>query len=105
MITSIQVNYTDRGVLGEYETRSDRLEGFLTAEHIDKAVEFVVRHGDMAAAHFNHDDGSNDAIWQEWDQRGTRKLTWRHDNGPWSHNEPIETDSAAFKRMAKKLLK
>lgn len=106
MITAIQVNYEDRGVLGEREDRHDRLDGFITARHVDKAVEAVIRKGTecYAAAHFNHDDGSNDSIWQEWGQRGTRMLTWRHDNSDYSREKPTEISSADFKRRIKKHL-
>ena len=108
MITAIQVNYTERGVLGEYESRNDRLEGFLCAEHIDKAIEKVVADGkrcEMSAAHFNHSDGSNDAVWQEYGQYGTRMLTWRHSSGPWSSDTPVEISTADFKRYVKKELR
>ena len=104
MITAIQVNYEARGVLGEYEYRHDRREHGIAAKHVDKAIEFVIRNAEnsFTAAHFNHDDGSNDCIWQECCQRGTRTLTWRHDNSANSSEEPTEISSADFKRMMKK---
>lgn len=107
MITAIQVNYTERGILGEMEQRNDRRGFGITAQHIDMAIEKVIREGlrdEMCAAHFNHDDGSNDAIWQEHDQRGTRMLTWRHDIDAWNRNSPVEISSADFKRRIKKCL-
>lgn len=107
MITAIQVNYTERGVLGELETRNDRVEHSIEAVHAKKAVEFVVKrsaNGSMCAAVFTHDDGTSDAIWQERGQRGTRMLTWRHDSGSWSSDAPVEVSAAEFKRLMKNRL-
>lgn len=107
MITAIQVNYTERGILGELESRNDRRDYGITARHVDAAIEKVIKdgaRGEMCAAHFNHDDGSNDAIWQEHGQRGTRMLTWRHDVGEWSSDAPVSISAADFKRYIKKHL-
>lgn len=107
MITAIQVNYLQRGILGETEQRSDRRTYGITAKWVDKAIETVLRLGPkdgLAAAHFNHDDGSNDAIWQEYDQHGTRMLTWRHDVSEWSSDAPVSISAADFKRYIKKHL-
>lgn len=107
MITAIQVNYEERGLLGELEQRSDRREYGITAQHVDKAIEKVIKdgaRGDMCVAHFNHDCGSNDAIWQECGQRGTRMLTWRHDIDSWNGDAPREINSFDFKRIIKKFL-
>ena len=105
MVTAIQVNYSARGALGEHEQRRDRLESFIRAEHIDKAIEFVIKRDPYTAAHFSHSDGTNDAVWQEWGQKGTRMLTWRHDEHAYSHDEPTEISAADFKRRIKKGLR
>lgn len=107
MITAIQINYTERGILGELESRSDCRDYGIAARHVDTAIDKVIKdsaRGEMCASHFNHDDGSNDAIWQEYGQRGTRMLTWRHDIDIWSSDAPVEISSADFKRRIKKHL-
>lgn len=107
MITAIQVNYSERGVLGEMESRNDRRDWGITAQHVDMAIERVIREGvkgEFAAAHFNHSDGSNDAIWQEHKDRGTRTLVWRHDVDSWNSEDPARISAADFKRYIKKHL-
>ena len=107
MITAIQVNYAERGILGETEQRSDRRTYGITAKWVDKAIETVLRLGSkdvFAAAHFNHGDDSNDVIWQEYDQRSTRMLTWRHDIDTWNSYAPVSISAADFKRYIKKHL-
>lgn len=107
MITAIQVNYSEYGILGEYETRNDRREYNITEKWVDAAIEKVITEGkrhEMAAAHFNHDDGGNDAIWQEYSDYGTRYITWRHDVDDCNSEKPVRISVAKFKRMIKKAL-
>jgi hypothetical protein len=104
MLKAIQVNYEERGILGELEMRNDRREYGITEKHVDAAIEKVIRdgvRGYICAAHFNHVDGSNDSIWQEPGQRGTRMLTWRHDIDEWNREKLVEISAAKFKRMMK----
>lgn len=107
MITAIQVNYSEYGIMGEYETRNDRREYGITEKWVDAAIEKVITEGkrhEMAAAHFNHDDGGNDAIWQEYSDYGTRYITWRHDVDEYNSEKPVRISVAKFKRMIKKSL-
>lgn len=107
MLKSITVNYEARGVLGERESRSDHREHDIDAKWVDKAVEFVLRRDSdigFKAAHFTHGDGSNDCIWQECADGGTRFITWRHDKSEWSCDEPVRISTADFKRRIKKAL-
>lgn len=106
MITTITLNYSDRGKLGTHELRHEVRHHGINAYWVDKAIEYVVseagRRG-SACAIFTYEDGSGDAIWQDYHDAGTRNVTVRHDYdaATRSNSGPKPSTTAKVKRLVK----
>lgn len=106
MITGITLNYSSYGKLGTYQMYHETRHHGINAYWVDKAIEYVVseagRRG-SACAIFIYEDGSGDAIWQEYADAGTRNVTVRHDYDAvtGSNSGPKPSTTAKVKRLVK----
>lgn len=104
MIKSICLNHSERSPLGITETRFDRREWDCSGVWVNVAIDRVIsdRSKDrFTVAIFNYDDGSSDAVWQEAADKGTRRVTWRHDRDRLNSDGERPSTAGEMKRLVK----